>query len=47
MRQQTVFEEKLNALTHAIGAVFGIVALILLIVFETKKTAFSLFSVIQ
>ena len=46
MRQQTVFEEKLNALTHAIGAVFGIVALILLIVFETKKTAFSLFSVI-
>lgn len=46
MRQQTVFEEKLNAITHAIGAVFGIVALILLIVFETKKTAFSLFSVI-
>ena len=46
MRQQTVFEEKLNAVTHAIGAVFGIVALILLIVFETKKTAFSLFSVI-
>lgn len=46
MRQQTVFEEKLNAITHAIGAVFGIVALILLIVFETKKTTFSLFSVI-
>ncbi len=46
MRQQTVFEEKLNAITHAIGAVFGIVALILLIVFETKKTAFSLFSVL-
>lgn len=46
MRQQTVFEEKLNAITHAIGAVFGIVALILLIVFETKKTAISLFSVI-
>ena len=46
MRQQKVFEEKLNAITHAIGAVFGIVALILLIVFETKKTAFSLFSVI-
>lgn len=46
MRQQTVFEEKLNAITHAIGAVFGIVALILLIVFETKKSVFSLFSVI-
>jgi len=46
MRKQTPFEEKLNALTHGIGAVFGIVALLLLIVFETKKTEFSLFSVI-
>ncbi|AXO79492.1 hemolysin III family protein [Olleya aquimaris] len=46
MRKQTPFEEKLNALTHGIGAVFGIVALVLLIVFETKKTEFSLFSVI-
>jgi len=46
MRKQTPFEEKLNALTHAIGAVFGIVALVLLIIFETKKTEFSLFSVV-
>ena len=46
MRKQTPFEEKLNALTHGIGAVFGIVVLVLLIVFETKKTEFSLFSVI-
>ncbi|WP_336129206.1 PAQR family membrane homeostasis protein TrhA [Mesoflavibacter sp. CH_XMU1422-2] len=46
MRKQTPFEEQLNAITHAIGAVFGIVALILLIIFETKKTEFSLFSVI-
>lgn len=46
MRKQTPFEEKLNALTHGIGALFGIVALILLIVFETKKTDYSLFSVI-
>ncbi len=46
MRIQTAFEEKLNAVSHAIGAVFGIVALILLIVFETKKTEYSLASVI-
>ncbi|QCE42614.1 PAQR family membrane homeostasis protein TrhA [Psychroserpens sp. NJDZ02] len=46
MRKQTPFEEKLNALTHGIGAVLGIVALVLLIILETKKTEFSLFSVI-
>lgn len=46
MRIQTAFEEKLNAVSHAIGAVFGIVALILLIVFETKNTEYSLASVI-
>ncbi|SFI95688.1 PAQR family membrane homeostasis protein TrhA [Olleya namhaensis] len=46
MRKQTPFEEKLNALTHGIGAVFGIVALVLLMVFETKKTEYSLFSVV-
>ena len=46
MRIQTPFEEKLNAITHAIGALFGIVALILLIVFSTDKIAWSLFSII-
>jgi hemolysin III len=46
MRIQTPFEEKLNALTHGIGAVLGIVALVLLIVFNTHKTPWSLFSVI-
>jgi len=46
MRVQTAFEEKLNTASHAIGAIFGIVALILLVVFETKKTAYSLGSVI-
>lgn len=46
MRVQTAFEEKLNAVSHAIGAAFGIVALILLIVFETEKTDYSLASVI-
>lgn len=46
MRIQSPFEEKLNTLTHAFGAVFGVVALILLLVFDTKKTAWSSFSVI-
>lgn len=46
MRNQTLFEEKLNTVSHAIGALFGIAALVLLIVFETKKTANSLTSVI-
>lgn len=46
MRIQTPFEEKLNAFTHGIGALFGIAALVLLIVFDTNKTNWSLFSVI-
>ena len=46
MRIQTPFEEKLNTISHAIGALFGIVALVLLIINETKKTDWSLFSVI-
>lgn len=46
MRIQTPFEEKLNAFTHGVGALFGIVALVLLIIFDTNKTDFSLFSVI-
>ncbi|MEW4922619.1 hemolysin III family protein [Algibacter sp. 2305UL17-15] len=46
MRIQTYFEEKLNALSHGIGALFGSVALVFLIVFETKKTDYSLISVI-
>lgn len=46
MRLQTPFEEKLNATSHAIGALFGIAALVLLIIFNTEKTAWSLFSVI-
>lgn len=43
---QSPFEEKLNAITHAIGALFGIAALVLLIVFDSHKTNWSLFSVI-
>lgn len=46
MRIQTPFEEKLNAISHALGALFGIVALVLLIVFDNQKTTYSLLSVI-
>lgn len=46
MRVQSVIEEKLNTITHAIGAVFGCVALILLIIFDTKKTDYSVTSVV-
>ncbi|MGZ0016639.1 PAQR family membrane homeostasis protein TrhA [Yeosuana sp. AK3] len=45
MKTQSPFEERLNALTHAIGVVLGIVALILLMLFNTHKTPYSLFSV--
>lgn len=46
MRIQSPFEEKLNAISHAIGALFGIVALVLLIIFNTNKTPYSFFSII-
>ena len=46
MRIQTAFEEKWNAISHGIGALFGVVALILLIVKNTNKTDWSLFSAI-
>ena len=46
MRIQKPFEEKLNTISHAIGALFGIVALVLLIVHNSNKTDWSLFSVI-
>ena len=46
MRIQTKTEEQLNAFTHAFGALFGVVALVLLIIFDSNKTLWSLFSVI-
>jgi len=46
MRIQTDFEEQLNALSHAIGALLGIAGLVLLIIFNSNKTDWSLFSVI-
>ena len=46
MREQTPLEEKLNALTHGIGAVLGLVGLVLLILNDNHKTEWSLFSVV-
>ena len=46
MRLQTYFEEKLNAISHGLGALLGIVALVFLIVYNSDKTVYSLFSVI-
>ena len=46
MRIQTPFEEKLNAWSHGLGAIFGVVGLILLISFLQKESPFALFSVI-
>lgn len=44
MRIQTPFEERLNTATHALGILLGIVALVLLVVYNTSKTPWSLFS---
>lgn len=43
---QTIVEERLNTITHGVGALMGVVALILLIIYNTDKTDWSLFSVI-
>ncbi len=46
MRIQTKREELLNAWTHGIGALLGVVALVLLVLNADKLTPWSLFSVI-
>lgn len=46
MRLQTQREEDWNAITHGIGAVLGIVGLVLLIFKDTQKTEYSLASAI-
>lgn len=46
MRIQSAVEEKLNTISHAIGAAFGVVALVLLITYDTRKTDYSLTSVV-
>ena len=46
MKIQTKLEERLNFISHAFGALLGIAALVLLIVLDTHKTDWSLFSII-
>ena len=46
MITQSPFEEKLNALTHGIGAALGLIGLGFLIYFDTHKTPNSFFSII-
>lgn len=46
MALQTPLEERWNTITHAIGAVLGVVGLFLLIFSDSSKTAWSLTSVI-
>lgn len=46
MNKQLPLEEKLNAITHGVGAFLGIIGLGFLIYYDTNKTPFSLFSVI-
>lgn len=46
MRLQTRREEQLNAATHGLGALLGVAGFILLLIFNTNKTTYSLFSVI-
>jgi hemolysin III len=43
---QTKLEEQLNAISHGFAALLGIAGLVLLIIFDTEKTSWSLFSVI-
>ena len=46
MKIQTKLEEQLNSISHGVGALLGIAGLVLLVVFNTNKTDWSLFSVI-
>ncbi|AUC81691.1 hemolysin III family protein [Lacinutrix sp. Bg11-31] len=46
MRIQTQREEFWNTITHGVGAILGIIALVLFILKDTEKTSYSLFSVI-
>lgn len=41
-----MYEERLNTVSHAIGAVFGVVGLFVLFYFNTNKTTFALFSLV-
>lgn len=46
MRKQTVIEERLNAMSHGIGAALGIAGLILMLVYVDSSVDFGLFSVL-
>ncbi|WP_452224764.1 PAQR family membrane homeostasis protein TrhA [Lacinutrix chionoecetis] len=46
MRIQTQQEELWNAITHGLGALLGVIGLILLILKDSQKTEYSLFSVV-
>jgi hemolysin III len=43
--KESPLQERLNAITHAIGAICGVLGLIALIIFNSHKTNWSLFSV--
>ena len=44
--KQTLLEEKLNALTHGLGAALAMIGLLVLIWFDTGKTSYSTFSIV-
>ncbi|MDX1272703.1 hemolysin III family protein [Bizionia paragorgiae] len=46
MHQQSPFEEKLNTLSHGITAILGVIGLVFLIIKNSNKTDWSLFSVL-
>ena len=46
MSEQTKLEEQLNAWSHGIGVVLGVLGLVLLIINVNKERPFDLFSVI-
>jgi len=46
MRVQSRYEERLNAITHGFGVLFGVIALILMLLFYDTDEQWALFSVL-
>lgn len=46
MALQTPLEERWNTITHAVGAILGIIGLLVLVFYDSGKTIWSLFSVV-
>ena len=46
MRHQSKLEEQLNAVSHGFGALLGVFGLVLLLIFNSHKTNWSLFSIV-